>query len=740
MMKLVLVPVSIIISVTIFSATANCISTDSIISEPEEYTELEEIVVERRQNLIQSDGAKLTYNVDEDPEKGTANILDILRKVPGVIVDADDNVKVNGQSSFRILMNGHDNPMLKGDIKTVLKALPASSIKKIEVISEPGAKFEAEGSGGILNIVTDRTKSLTGTMAQISASISNRNLNGSINLKQKIRKVMLDASVRHYNSELFPYSIKTKSEIEDFTGALNHLQKIEETFETKSNYTGFNINLSWEPDTLNIFNLSADYGINKGRTSGFQTRNYLSSDQQILMDLLRKIVNNNDYNGFSIMTSYQHNFGKDDHFLVVSYQFDDAYFKNLKNYFLEYIIGSAEEKPFIDNSLRFNYLSHIIQVDYSCRFNPRHLLETGVKINLNNDGSNQYSAFGQSPEDAVIEEKQRVKMTQLKDIYAAYASYNCTLGKWNIKGGMRYEHTRMGIRYIFGNLADFTTRLNDIVPNGAVSLNLASATSLRLAYQMRISRPYVTSLNPFINSVTPGVISYGNPDLKSSRLHNLTLSYSNYQGVFSGQASLTYRYSGNDIEEIAFSKEGVINNTFANIGLSHQASLNLNGNWNASGKLQLSSYLSTTYMYLRSDSELLRQKNCGWQFYGNVNVNYTLPYDIRSSAYAGLWTPWISLQGKGDRTSYYYGIGLSRSWLKNNALTLQINASNFFPTHLTYSWWMSSSTFRSSKESRSLQCNVGLSLTYKFGALKSDFRRTAANIEKESGNNRNKGF
>ena len=129
------------------------------------YTDLEDFVIVQQKKLVESDGAKLTYNVTEDPESGSSNILEILRKVPGVTVDAEDNVKVNGQSSFKILMNNREDPMLKGDLKTVLKSIPASSIKKIEVISEPGAKYEAEGVGGILNIVTDRKQNLSGFMA-----------------------------------------------------------------------------------------------------------------------------------------------------------------------------------------------------------------------------------------------------------------------------------------------------------------------------------------------------------------------------------------------------------------------------------------------------------------------------------------------------------------------------------------------------------------------------------------------
>ncbi len=708
---------------------------DTISNDSAEYTELEEFVIERRVNLVQSDGAKLTYNVSEDPERGTSNILDILRKVPGVMVDAEDNVKVNGQSSFRILMNGRDNPMLSGDIKSVLKSLPAGSIKKIEVISEPGAKYEAEGTGGILNIITDSSRTLTGTLATASVGFSNRNLNGNLNLRQKLQKVMLDVSASYSNSGLISYASTNKSESEDLTGALIHIQKGEQTLKNRSQYAGFVLNMSWEPDTLNLFTISANYGFSKDKTNGKQTRTYFDKNLQLLSDLRRDIKNHGNFDYSSVMASYQHNFGKDENFLVISYQLDYYDYKSKNTYSTSSQTGMSDITPYVGYGYDCRYFSHIAQIDYSNRFNPHHLLEAGAKMNLNNDNADQKSVYGQSADDAVEEDSQRVKINQLKDIYAAYASYSGSFGKLGVKAGLRYEYTRMGGKYKIGDYPDFISHLNDLVPNAAVSFNISSASSFRLAYQMRISRPFVAYLNPFVVYVTPGVINYGNPNLKSAKSHNFVLSYSNYESVFTGQISLNYKYVNDNIENIVFSEDGVLNNTYANIGLSHQATLNLNGNWNPTNNLQLSTYLSTTYSYMKADSELLKQKNCGWQFYGNFNVNYTLPYKIRASAYAGMWTPWITLQAKGDQINYYYGLGLSKSWLKEDALTLQLFASNIFTPRFSYRSTTNSSTFNYTNERTSVQWTAGLNLTFRFGALKAGVKRTATTIEKEAAGN-----
>lgn len=134
--------------------------TDSLAADS--VKELDEVVVMARRELIKSDGAKLTYDVEHDPSAGTNTVMEMLRKVPMVSVDGEDNIKVKGQSNFKIYVNGKPDPMLSGDPKAVLKAMPASSIKRIEVITDPGAKYEAEGTGGILNIITTTKQSLEG--------------------------------------------------------------------------------------------------------------------------------------------------------------------------------------------------------------------------------------------------------------------------------------------------------------------------------------------------------------------------------------------------------------------------------------------------------------------------------------------------------------------------------------------------------------------------------------------------
>ncbi len=706
------------------------VPADSIAEE--DFSELEELVVVQRQKLVQSDGAKLTYNVTEDPQAGSSNIMEILKKVPGVTVDAEDNVKVNGQSNFKILMNGHEDPMLKGDLKTILKSLPASTIKKIEVISEPGAKYEAEGVGGVLNIVTDRSKSLEGLMTQLGAWANAYQAGGYLNGRMKLNKVMLDLNASYNNGNVWPRGSTSERTMENLTDSQNHLMTSRQKAKSGWDYTGISMSMSWEPDTLNLFTLNATFGDNGWKTKGNEKRKMEGPDESILWNMHRDFNSSGKYNGVGLLASYQHNFRRDDNTLVFSYEFDYSHIRNSATYELGSLQGSVPETPFSSVRTRGDGYSHIFQLDYSNRFSPKHLLEAGAKANLNDSGNDNRPYYGLSEEEAVEDVSQAIKLNQLKDIYALYASYTGTFGKWGVRGGVRYEHTRMGIRYHKGDYLDFTKRLDDIVPNASVSYNISTASSLRLAYQMRISRPGIDVVNPYINTLTPGKISYGNPDLKSESIHSFSLGYSNYEGKFTGSAKLGYSYLDNGVTDIIFMRDGIMNSTYANVGLTHRASMDLTGDWNITNALRWSLYLSGYYSYIKADSEMLKGKNAGWQTYVSTSINYTLPSNYRLSANGGFYTPWIDLQGRGTTNGYYYGIGASKSWLKDDALTVQISANNFLPAYTRNSYRQDDATVRTTYSGRYAQWNVGIGIYYTFGGLKASVKKTAANIEKEA--------
>lgn len=697
---------------------------------------LDDFVIETKKKLIQSDGATLTYNVEEDPEAATNSTLEILRKVPGVTVDAEDNVKVNGQSSFKIYLNGREDPMMSGDIKAILKSMPASSIKKIEVISEPGAKYEAEGVGGILNIVTISRQALEGYMANINYNVNKQGMGGSVYARTKINKVTGSANVNYSNGRLFHHYSDSHGEYENFNSDSQHLRVTDSRNRNGWDYIGGNINLSWEPDTLNLFTIGANIRSNTWGSKSEQTVTMYDIDMNKSWGMVRNTVPDGIWRGGSAQVSYQHTFRKPGHNIIATYSFEYGKDANNSEIYTTDIYGEPDYVFPYTNSISGSHSDrHIFQLDYVNPFNKSHTLEAGAKGTFYTDHGDSAPWYGTTAEDAAIDESQHVKLNQFRDIFALYASYSGNYGnKWTTRIGLRYEYTHTGIRYKIGNFQDFTTILNDLVPNASLTYKFNDMSNLRFAYQMRISRPGLGVLNPYRNLTTPGVVSYGNPDLKSEKNHGMSVAYSNYGGKLNGSFKVSYNYSGNSITDIIFSQNGLLNTTFANVGSINRVDFQLNLNWNVTNMLNFSLWLSENYVHMQAESELLKAKRVNWQTYLNLNGDYRLPCKIRISAYGGFGTPWADLQSKGS-SWYYYGVGLSRSFLKEDALTINLSTQNFAPAYRQSSWTQVSETARIYSSYRFSQWGFGFGISWRFGGLKSDVKRTNAVIESEDVSN-----
>lgn len=703
-------------------------NNDSIVNE----TLLEDIIITAKKPIVTSDGATLTYNVTEDPEAKASSTLHILRKVPGVTVDAEENVKVNGQSSFKILINGKEDPMLAGDIKSVLKSMPASSIQKIEVISEPGAKYEAEGTGGILNIITLSRKALDGYLVNMSLAFSHRNIGANIYGRTKIKNVTIGGSI--YNN--YTYNDKANSttsytENENYESYLNRLQISDRNSYYKNKYIGGNVNMSWEPDTLNLYTLSFNGGCWNGGNYPYETMRMLDADGNITFSLDRRY--DAEYSGISLSTqaSYQHTFYREKHNLILTYSYN--YGTNNSNSYVETF--NVFNYPAIDYTWSHNMndrltSSHIVQLDYSNPITQSHLLETGVKVNLRNAIANSAPFYGDSKETLVIDENQHVKFNQFNNVLGVYASYTGYFNKLVVKGGIRYEYTERGIKYkiVPSGYTDFRNKLNDWIPNASLTFKFGDSQNLRGGYQMRIQRPGLYALNPYHNTMTPGQVSYGNPDLKSERAHNLSLTYSNYEKKLTGSFKINYYFTNNGITDIIFAKDNIMHQTYANTGKSNNIAFEINLNYNPINNLDLSLWMSESWTHINAESELLKSSAVGWNTILNTSVDYTTPIKLRISGYGGYGSPWIDLQSKGS-SWYYYGIGLSRGFLKDEALMFSLAAQNFINPKKTTTWTQNGDAIRMFNRATYSQWYLNFSVSWRFGGLKSDVKKTNAHIE-----------
>lgn len=696
-----------------------------LIAESTEMLKGVEVVAQKP--LVKAEIDKVAYSVEDDPDSKTNSTLEMLRKVPLVTVDGEDKIQVNGSSNFKVHVNGKPNNMMSNNPTEVLKSLPANSVKSIEVITDPGAKYDAEGVAGILNIITTGG-GMQGYTVTLNGGVSNRGYNASGYGTVQVGKFTVTGNYA-YNHNQSPRSYN-ESGREDFTSEQYKYLSSAGSSKNKGNFQYGSMEGSYEIDTLNLITFSMNMFGGKFKNNGLSHTSMLNANREHSYSYNTLSNSENEWSSLGANFDYQRSFKKKGEFLTFSYRYSgspdnsEAHtdYEDLKDYPYELF------NQYYDNDARTD--EHTFQLDYTNPITKQHQIDAGVKYILRNNKSD--SKYFKEDENGVFQQDddQSSKFKQSQDILAAYVGYQLKWKKMGGKAGLRFEHTLMDVEYAYMPDRNFDSDFNDLVPSASLSYQLSQTKTLRANYNMRISRPSIWYLNPFRNTSDPTNISYGNPDLDTEKSHQIGVTFSSFSPKFNVNVSMNYSFVNNGIERYSFLHDGIQENTFGNIGHTNRTNLSLWMNWNPGSKTRISINASGAYADFKSEEEYLKVRNHG--FYGNLflNAQQTLPGEIRFSLYGGGGTPRVSLQGKGSSYSYY-GIGLSRSFLKEKRLTVSLNASNIFTKYNTYRSTTTTSTFASWFENKYANRYYGVNVSWRFGELKAQVKKTARGINND---------
>ena len=703
-----------------------------LISEATEMLKGVEVVAQKP--LVKAEIDKVTYSIEDDPDSKTSSTLEMLRKVPLVTVDGEDKIQVNGSSNFKIHVNGKPNTMMSNNPKEVLKSLPANSVKSIEVITEPGAKYDAEGIGGILNIITVTGSNMQGYTVSLNAGVNNQGYNAGAYGTVQVGKFTVTGNYSYNHNDSPEHT--SFSNREDFTSDTYKYLNQQSSGKSGGDFNFGSMEGSYEIDSLNLVSFSMQmYGGNYDSKSNSQTQ-MLNSIREHTYSYNTINRNKNLFGSIGANFDYQHSFKKKGEYLTFSYRYNGS--PNNSESYTEY--EEIKDYPYdlrnqhYDNDARTD--EHTFQLDYTNPISNMHNIDFGAKYILrNNKSESQY--FKEYNGEYQVDENLTDNFKQTQNILAAYGDYMLKWKKMGAKVGVRYEHTFMDVEYAKMPEKNFDAGFDDIVPSMMLSYQLAPTQTLRATYNMRISRPGIWYLNPFRDTSNPTHISYGNPDLETEKAHSVGLAFSSFSAKFNINANLGYSFVNNGIQNYSFINNGVMETTYGNIGHTQRTSLSLWMNWNPGKTTRISVNASGMYVDLRSDESFLKQSNNGFQGNLFLNAQQTLPWDLRFSLYGGGSSPNISLQGKGSSISFY-GFSLSRSFLKEKRLTVSLNTSNLFHKYLTFKNETVTDTFRSWSKSKLQQQSYGLNISWRFGELKTQVKkanRTIINDDLMSGGN-----
>ena len=605
----------------------------------ENATMLKGVEIVAQKPLVKMDVDKMSYNVAEDEDSKSNTVLDMLRKVPMVTVDGQDNISVNGSSSFKVYVDGMPNAMFSSNPSMVFKSMPATAVKSIEVVTNPGAKYDAEGAAGILNIVMNKqnpqaAQSLNGYNGTVRASAGTKQLGGSVFINGQQGKFSYSANVMtSYNK---PGNTTTETEQIQTNG---NSQLLTSDNDLKTPFTMGSLTMGYQIDSMSVLNLTAQVNSMSMKTTGTSMTTMSGPAYGDGFSYGSSTDMKNSRTSFNGSLDYQRFFNRDHtQSLALTYQLEYSPAKTeMTNLF-------NTQSTIMDLTNRYSEsknktTSHTFQVDYTMPIATGQTLSLGGKLQLH-DATADSKYYLQDVYDPSSSSDYEYK----NSILAGYGEYAGTFNKVGVKAGVRYEHTWQDVEYHLGNGEDFKKNYGSLVPTASLQYTLSQGSNLGLTYNMRISRPGISYLNPYVDKTNPIALSYGNPELDVEKNHNVSLVYNLFTPKLMVNLNLHHNFVDNAISQYSFyDAEGLLNTTYGNIVKRHQTGLNGYVNYLMTKNTRIFFNGGLNYTDLRSSA--LDQSNNGWTVNAMVGLQQTLPWDLKLSAFAITSTKSYTLQG-----------------------------------------------------------------------------------------------
>lgn len=711
------------------AAAARSLDADSISALPDtidwDNMELYEITVTAQKPLVTKEIDRISYDVQADEESKTSPLADILKKVPLVTVQPDGTILVNGSSDYKIYRNGRPNASFSQNAKDLFRSIPASSIKRIEVITDPGAREDAEGVSAILNIVTNENTALRGVAGTITTSANTinfypNNLSGYLTTQVDKFTIAPYAGVYHSGGRSFrgdSESHYTFTETGQKQDSRSHSQG-----SYTSTYWGFDSSL--ELDSLDLLTFEY-YGHHSGQN--FNSDSHVSLTQADGSPIYSYSTawsqpsQKSNYQQGGV--NYQRNTSRKDETITISYQF--CYSANNGKSQTDYldVVGTSFPYSATISDSHGNGQEHTFQLDWGRPFGSIFKMDLGAKyIYRRNHSFNTNDYIGWR-----VDETDFISSTH---VASAYTDWRATLGKVGLRAGVRYEFSRLGGETKIGNTPKYGSNFNDVVPNAAINWNINDAHTVKLSYGMRINRPGIWYLDPSV-SQSPTSISYGNPYLHSAKNHNINANYSLMKSKVNLDLSAYYSFCNDGITSITYADGNIMRSTYDNVGKTLSYGLSAYAQWTISDKSSVMFNGSLRYgKYTvpgREPGVTLTAK--GWR--PNIYAQFTqkLPWKIRANVFFSYWSGSLGIY---DTSKYInggsidHGFSLQRSWLKDDRLTVNISAENpFGPYRLYYR----SKSINNGRDGYSISKSYSntyaqVRISYRFGSLQAYVKKT----------------
>jgi outer membrane receptor protein involved in Fe transport len=645
---------------------------------------LKEVTVQGQRSLIEERVDRTIYNAENDRTTVGGDATDVLRRVPMLSVDLDGNVSMRGSSNILVLINGRQSAIVASNIADALKQIPAEEIKTVEVITSPSAKYDAEGTGGVINIITKKNN-LKGASLNINSSAGLRGSNLGLNASLKRGKMAWTLGGFGRAGYNIKGSFENDQTLKDTNG--NSTALIQQTAETRNRMMFGRYNLGWdyEIDKKNFMTASVSFGVRDmvNRQDGLLTQN-TNLSTGLLNSTLRNVEVFNLSNNVDINYNYTRNFSKPQQEFSISALYSR---NNRTNDFQNKIYNSSFSEVIqrIKNENRGINEEFTLQLDYVTPLgnSKSKILEYGAK-NINRLVTSDFAYFtaegASGPFRPLGDSNLSNEFIYNQNVTSAYSSYTMSLPRsYSLKAGLRYEYTAISADFRDTDTGQGVEipSYGTLIPSINFSKKLDNGNMLKTAYNRRIQRPSIQFLNPNIEAANPFQITQGNPILDPEMTDNYELSYSTFIKGSSINITSFFRNTTGSIQPVRTVQDNnVIFTTFENIGTEKATGLNLATNINVSGKFSINGGVDGYYAVLDNGlSGIYGASNTGYVFSGRLFGNYTLPKDWQIQAFSFARGRTVQLQGTAGGFGVY-GLNLNKQFAERKG-SIGFGAENF---------------------------------------------------------------
>ena len=693
---------------------------------------LNEVVVRTEATTVQIKLDKKVYSVGNDLMVKGGTVSDVLDNIPSVSVDAEGVVSLRGNENVRILIDGRPSNAI--NIQEALRLIPADAIDKVEVVTNPSARYDSEGGGGLLNIILKKGKNqgVNGTIIGTVGDPENYGISANINYKTDKLNVYTTSGYNYRNN---PGNSITNTEYLNADKTTRNF--IDETRTNDRLRKGYSTNfgMDWYLTDMATWSNTINLRRNLGNDNSEVTYNNFDANRGYISTNKRFTVETSKDLSVEYATNFTRKFKKDGHKLSI----DGSFSRSADNGFG--LIDDGQEKT-VDDELQFR---NVIQADYVLPIGENSQFEAGYKGDFNNlSTAFEVSIFDDLTNNFDIDPRYSNELQYKEKINALYTQFGTKFNKFSVLLGLRWEDSNIDINLLTTN--NFNNKhYNDFFPSAFLTYELSEKSSVSLSYSRRVSRPRGRFINPFSNYTSNINLFQGNPDLDASltdafdlgylkRWGKLTLSTSMYFNRTTDSFQFIRRESGDFVTtEVPGGQDiltPVLLTTPINLGLQYRAGFEFTTNyspykwWRLNTNFNL--YRNETqgdYTYTNSQNQVITENfdNIATSWFARVTSKVTLPYKIEWQSNVTYNAPQNNAQGRSKGIASA-NLGFSKDFWKDNA-TASLNVQDLFNSRkrITETFLERQNSY-SEYQWRTRQVN--LSVTYRFNRKKNERENT----------------